>query len=123
MIKLALAGLGLAIILLVFTPVHGKDITTYQCVPASAMIQNTGDYTEATHDQLMFLRAGYVTQQNTPNDLPPGDKALMRRDGDNTKIVFIDGDLACASMMVYKSGTEALDQIKRGEINHAGKGT
>lgn len=104
-------------------PAHGKDITTYQCIPASAMTNGDKDYVSASEEQLRFLQAVYVMQKWAPDDLPPGDAAIMKRVGDNMKVIFLDGDQACASMILYKAGSDAIEQIARGEINHVGKPT
>lgn len=102
---------------------YGKDTTSYQCVPVNALVPNNTEYKEATQEQLRFLQAAYIVQKWAPDDLPPGDKALYKRVGDTLKVIFLDGDQACASMLLYKAGSDAVDQIGRGEINHAGKGT
>lgn len=115
----AIASFLIAIVMLMF-PARGKQLATYTCAPLASVMGDDKDFAVATQDQLRFLEAIYIMQKWAPDDLPPGDKAYLKRIGDNTKVVFADGSLACASMMVYKAGTAALDQIEHGEINHVG---
>ena len=81
------------------------------------------DFIALTSDQWQFLRGMFVQAPDTPESLPPGDRAMisMRPDG-SASVVFVDGDLACAPIRLGKPGVEALMSVGRGDIVHVGQG-
>jgi hypothetical protein len=81
------------------------------------------DFVSLTGDQWQFLRGMFIESPDTPESLPPGDRAMisMRPDG-SASVVFVDGDLACAPIRLGKPGVDALMAVGRGDIVHAGTG-
>lgn len=95
---------------------HGKTITSYNCMP----VENLSGFVLMNQEQFRFLQAVYVSQLWAPDDLPPGDQAYVKRIGEHAKVLFVDGTLSCAAMMVPKLMLDTLDQIGRNDINHIG---
>ncbi len=92
-------------------------------VIATAHALGGADFIALTSDQWQFLRGMFVQAPDTPESLPPGDRAMisMRPDG-SASVVFVDGDLACAPIRLGKPGVEALMSVGRGDIVHVGQG-
>ncbi len=80
------------------------------------------DFVALTAEQWNFLRGMFIESPDTPESLPPGDRAMMslRPDG-SASVVFVDGALACAPMKLGAKGVEALMSVGRGDVGRAGR--
>jgi hypothetical protein len=81
------------------------------------------DFVTLTSDQWQFLRGIFVMAPDTPESLPPGDRAAMSLLPDGSgSVIFVDGDRACAPIKLGREAIEALMMVGRGDIVHAGQG-
>jgi hypothetical protein len=81
------------------------------------------DFVALTGDQWQFLRGIFVMAPDTPESLPPGDRAAMSLLPDGSgSVIFVDGDRACAPIRLGREAIETLMMVGRGDIVHAGQG-
>jgi hypothetical protein len=92
---------------------------------AKAMARALGgaEFVTLTDEQWQFLRGIFVMASDTPESLPPGDRAAMSLLPDGSgSVIFVDGDRACAPIKLSREAIEVLMMVGRGDIVHAGQG-
>lgn len=101
-----------------------------ECAPferaqANAARIGLGEYRVLTPEQFQFTRAIAVMMLDTPDGLPPGDRAAMALSADkqSASVVFLDGDTACTAIKLLSEGIKMVEQVGRGEIVHQGDPT
>lgn len=90
-------------------------------VPCSPLAEIPGHeaFVALSRDQWQAARALFFSAPQTPMALPPGDKAMWRR-GENGRaaLIFIDGDEACAPLVIPKDAVELIEEIAAGVVTH-----
>jgi hypothetical protein len=90
-----------------------------KCMPLTD-IPHHEEFVKLSHDQWQAARVLFFSAPNTPTTLPPGDHALIHKGPSGQgALVFVDGDEACAPVILPHEAVDLLDQIEAGVITHA----
>ena len=74
-----------------------------------------------TPEQWQFARAIAVMAPNTPVGLPPGDRALIERQGDTATLFFVDGEQACEPIALHAEFFDrVIVPVGEGVVVHVG---
>ena len=108
-------------------PAYADD-NLWSCHPLAetqASVTSRGGVTfvRLTDEQWNFLRGVYVTMPDTPESLPPGDRAMMSTLPDGGAVVsFVDGDQSCVVVRMTPELTQIVMSVGLGEVIHGGSG-
>jgi hypothetical protein len=79
------------------------------------------EFIALTSEQFAFVRGIFVGAPDTPELLPPGDRAMMSiLPNGSASVIFVDGILACMPIQFRKERVDLLMAIGKGEVTHAG---
>ena len=89
---------------------------------AKKLFPDKTTFTFITPGQLNFVRGIYVRDPDTPNMIPPGNKAMMAvtPGGKGGVILFIDGKNACSPYPLAPEGVDFMMQISTGAVDEHG---
>ncbi len=124
------APLRLAIVLgvaafLLFPRLARADESQWTCQPfetAENAVRafDGAPFVRLTDAQWQFLRGVFVATPDTPDALPPGDRAMMSALPDGSAaIAFVDGARSCAFIVVPKTFAAMVISVGKGDVNHA----
>lgn len=106
------------------SPPSVQDLLDRQCVAIPTAEKHIidsggGPFIALTPEQLSFMRGISVVLPNTPEGIPPGEKAVMSKYPDGSAaVVFLDDDLACVPIRLKPAGVKALMQEGENYVLH-----
>lgn len=92
-----------------------------ECVPA-ADIEKVGKSIPLSDGQFQFARAIFVAIPPMSKSLPAGDRGVIVGASDGTAMIgIVDDDKICARFLAPDFVLKMLNDIKAGNVTHAGK--
>lgn len=122
----ALTRLALAAASFACAPAFAGETPKWNCRPlaeAEAIVKahDGSRFARLTETQWQFLRGVFAALPDTPESLPPGDRALISRFPDGTAAVsFADGEQSCVLIKLAEPYVAILMSVGEGEVVHAG---